>query len=188
MSDEDKPSVIGRILGWGGGISLTTFVCLRLISLAVKQQAARQEEARLAKESAPPVVSPAQQAEQEARQADLRPLADLMNQLEQSHKANADAFNAAPKAPAQLAVVRDRIVPGLRTQKSQLEQITPKTAPGKQAHQHMTEMVQAEFSAWIAINNAMTARDWNRATQVFGQLDSDWRGKARQIKPLLTSP
>lgn len=122
----------------------------------------------------------------EAKQAD-----ELIEQIKSTQDAVSASWNrgirGAIGGPAQLAMIRDQIVPVVRETKNRIEQFRPKSAKLQPVRTAMLELVQFDFTSWIGVNNAGAAGNWIVARGLFDRMEIDRAVHARKLQSAIDS-
>jgi hypothetical protein len=82
---------------------------------------------------------------------------------------------------AQLAMIRNTIVPMVREDKSRVEQFEPLSSKFQPVKARLVDLVQTDFSAWIAVNNAAATGNWDLAQNLFDQRRIDLAEQIRKL-------
>jgi len=88
---------------------------------------------------------------------------------------------------AQLEMIRDQIVPLVRDTKARIEQFRPASVKLQPVKSAMLELVQHDFSSWIAINNAAAIGNWPAARAGFDRMEVDRKVYARKLNAAVQS-
>ena len=122
----------------------------------------------------------------EGKQAD-----ELIEQIKSTQNAVSASWNkgirGAIGGPAQLAMIRDQIVPVVRETKNRIEQFRPKSAKLQPVRAAMLELVQFDFTSWIGVNNAGAADNWIVARGLFDRMEIDRAVHARKLQSAIDS-
>ena len=122
----------------------------------------------------------------EAKQAD-----ELIEQIKSTQDAVRASWNkgirGAIGGSAQLAMIRDQIVPVVRETKNRIEQFRPKSAKLQPVRAAMLELVQFDFTSWIGVNNAGAADNWIVARGLFDRMEIDRAVHARKLQSEIDS-
>lgn len=115
---------------------------------------------------------PDQMLQNEAKQAD-----ELIRQIEATADAVRESWNRGVKneigGQAQLALIRDQIVPLVRETRDRAYRYNPSSPKLQLVKRSLLEFVQFDFNAWIAINNAAAAGKWETASGLFNRMEID---------------
>lgn len=108
----------------------------------------------------------------EANQAD-----ELIRQVEATEDAVREAWNKGVKneigGQAQLALIRDQIVPLVRETRDRAYRYNPRSPKLQPVKKSLLELVQFDFNSWIAINNAAALGNWETASGLFSRMEID---------------
>lgn len=122
----------------------------------------------------------------EGKQAD-----ELIEQIKSTEDAVRASWNkgirGAIGGSAQLAMIRDQIVPVVRETKKRIEQFQPRSAKLKPVRAAMLELVQFDFTSWIGVNNAGAADNWIVARGLFDRMEIDRAVHARKLQSAIDS-
>jgi hypothetical protein len=134
----------------------------------------------------PPVTPPSMSADESRLVAEAIQADELIQQIESTQDAVSKSWNRGIRdeigGAAQLAMIRDQIVPVVRETKMRVEQFAPRSPKLQPVKAAMLELVQAEFSAWIAVNNAAAANNWPLARGLFDRMQIDRGVRERMLE------
>lgn len=118
-------------------------------------------------------------------QAELKVAVEFIEQVESTEEAVAEMWNKGVKMEvgglAQLQMIRDQIVPLVRETKSRIEQFRPSSPRLQPVRAAMLDLVQHDFSAWIAVNNAAAIGNWPAARAGFDRMEIDRKVYVRRL-------
>ncbi len=134
----------------------------------------------------PPVTPPPMEAVDNRLVSEAKQVDELIEQIESTEDAVRKSWNRGIRdkigGSAQLAMIRDQIVPVVRETKTRIEQFQPRSAKLQPVKAAMLELVQFDFRSWIAVNNAGAADDWIVARGLFDRMEIDRAMHARKLK------
>lgn len=134
----------------------------------------------------PPATPPRMAAVDSLLVAEAKLADELIEQLKSTEDAFRMSWNRGIRDDigglAQLAMIRDQIVPVVRETKNRIEQFQPKSPKLQRVRAAMLELVQYDFSSWIGVNNAAAAGNWIAARGLFDRMEIDRAMHARKLK------
>lgn len=82
---------------------------------------------------------------------------------------------------AQLALIREDIVPKVRQTRDTINLYNPSSQKLKPVRHALLELVQFDFSSWIAINNAAALGNWQTANALFDRMEISRKGYSQRV-------
>ena len=133
-----------------------------------------------------PATPPRMTADDNLLVAEAKLADELIEQLKSTEDAFRMSWNRGIRDDigglAQLAMIRDQIVPVVRETKNRIEQFQPKSPKLQRVRAAMLELVQYDFSSWIGVNNAAAAGNWIAARGLFDRMEIDRAMHLRKLK------
>jgi hypothetical protein len=119
--------------------------------------------------------------------AELGQCINVMQKIDATEEVVRNAWNngLGQGGTAQLAIIRNQIVPLIRETKNHVERfqpISPELRPVKDA---MNGLVQHDFSAWINLNNAAAVGKWTDAQLLFDRMEDDRASRVKAVEVAL---